>query len=136
MKRSPLRRRKPLKPRQGLKATGSPGTPRKPSAASVARREARKRRRWERQFHSEEFVLFVKWLECVYCGRTPCEVHHEPTRSAGGTWKDTSPLCWECHPYRHKVGVKTFWGATCLTPEESNARTHRLWLEHSEGLGR
>lgn len=35
--------------------------------------------------------------------------HHEPTRGAGGTDKDTLPLCAHHHHVRHVVGVVAFW---------------------------
>ncbi len=43
--------------------------------------------------------------------------HHEPSRGAGGTDKDTVPLCRRCHEERHRVGLRLFnakWGVDLL----------------------
>lgn len=130
MKRTRLPCRKPLKARDGFRA---PRTPmkrskkrRRPPRTSVAKREAR----WSEQFRSEDFVRFVKGLRCAMCGtRADIEVHHDPPRSRGGTWKDTSPLCkWVCHPYRHSKGVVTFWREVGTTYQAANEATQAKWL--------
>ncbi len=96
----------------------------------------RKRERFKRQFHSDEYAEFVGTLPCLSCGRHATErrpnvMHHDPTRGAGGTWKDTSPLCNDCHTMgrgaRHTVGVKTFWDRVGMTYQEANERTQRAW---------
>ena len=91
---------------------------------------AKKEERWELQYRSEDFVMFVKSLPCVRCGtRSDIEVHHDPPRSRGGAWKDTSPLCkWECHPKRHSDGEISFWRELGTTYARSNADTHAKWL--------
>lgn len=126
MKRSRLSRRTPFKRGKGPKRPKAPPRGvkgrRGPSPASTAR--------WSKQYRSEEFVLFVKSLPCVRCTKHGnIEVHHDPPRSRGGTWKDTSPACkWECHPRRHSLGVKTFWAEVGMSYQQSNAETHAKWL--------
>jgi len=118
--------------------------PRDPSTrpkgrAKAARRRERDTARFERHFLSEERVAFVKSLPCVRCGGVhrpqwwPIEVHHDPTKSAGGTYRDTSPLCLGCHRLRHSVGVETFW-SEFGSYEASNAATQAAWLAHTSGL--
>lgn len=91
---------------------------------------AKKAERWRLQFRSVEFVLFVKSLKCVRCGKhaITMHVHHDPTRGNGGTWKDTSPLCLHCHARRHSKGVETFWSEVGRTYTRSNAETQKAWL--------
>jgi len=127
-----MKRKTPLRPRQGpQKARGRWDKGKPPSKATKARREARRRKRWALQFHSEEFVRFVQSLPCVSCGHTPSEAHHDPPRSCGGTWLDVSPLCHDCHTLgpesRHRAGRDTFWARVGLTREQANARTQMLW---------
>lgn len=127
MKRTSLRRKTPLKAREGLKRASGASKPSKPLGPTSPRSRRRKRARFERQYFSVERVEFIKGLRCVYCSRSPCENHHEPTRGAGGVYTDISPLCPGCHFMRHRYGAKTFWGAQCITSAESNARTQELW---------
>ena len=72
-------------------------------------------------------MYFIQKLPCVRCGEGPCANHHDPTKGAGGTYTDISPLCHTCHQRRHNVGAKTFWLEVGMSYEESNARTHEAW---------
>lgn len=45
---------------------------------------------------------------CCVCGAWPVHAHHEPSRGAGGTDKDTVPLCPTCHDERHRWGRAAF----------------------------
>ena len=124
-----------MKPREG------PTSPK--GRAKAARKRERDTARFEKHFHSEERVLFVKRLPCVRCGKrflSPwmVHVHHDPTKAAGGTYKDTSPVCGICHTLgghaRHTVGVETFWAEVGMSYAASNAATQAAWLAYSEGL--
>ncbi len=42
------------------------------------------------------------------CRLGPVVAAHNPSRGAGGTDKDTAPLCWHHHDQQHRVGIKTF----------------------------
>lgn len=133
MKKSRLTRKTPLKGRAG------PVKPREdvglPKGSVTIRRRLRALERFKTQFHSEEFVRFVKSLPCRRCGRRPSEMHHEPPRSRGGTWEDVSPLCRDCHTAgpgaRHTVGQKTFWRGVGTSPTQANQETHKAWLDHT-----
>ena len=47
---------------------------------------------------------------CQMCGKPPpCDPHHEPSRSRGGSDEDTVPLCRACHRRRHQMGARAFW---------------------------
>jgi 5-methylcytosine-specific restriction endonuclease McrA len=70
--------------------------------------EKRRRKRFLKQFHSKEFVEWVRAQDCVACGNWPCEVAHVRSRGAGGTWEDTVPLCPRCHHEQHNGGITTF----------------------------
>lgn len=50
------------------------------------------------------------------CARVPCDPHHEPPRSCGGSDADTLPLFRECHDERHRVGGRAFWASRGRDP--------------------
>jgi hypothetical protein len=68
---------------------------------SWKRRQSRRARLFERSFHSEERVLFIKSLPCEVTGRLSDTVVNAHTRSrgAGGTYKDIVPLLSEVHQH-------------------------------------
>lgn len=81
---------------------------------TTARGKARKRERFERAFHSVEFVLFVKSLGCCVpgCERTDIQCAHvDRPRSRGGRWFEIAPLCGsEDRPGHHREQEKrTKW---------------------------
>lgn len=82
----------------------------------------RRSRLFRRQFLSGDFVQYVKALPCEKCGGSPCDVHHEPPRSRGATWRDVIPLCLECHFVRHQVGEATFWQGHDLVGAKSKVQ--------------
>lgn len=122
LRRTPLKRRSPLNKGD---AELSRSTPMK-----RVNRE-RKDREWVKQFHSDEFVEFTHDQPCVRCGATPSEPHHEPLRSQGGTWKNVSPVCPDCHTLgadaRHRTSAERFW-TFGKTAEEANRTHHYAWL--------
>ena len=130
-RRKPLARKSPLRARKGLRRGRGRLNRRRALGGNVASEKAT--RRWESAFLSEEFVRFVQSQPCVRCGQVPSEVHHDPTRGAGGTWLDTTPVCTPSHRRRHQQGPVTFWTELGTTHTEANARTHQRWLAYSEG---
>jgi hypothetical protein len=122
-----LKRKTPLRKRQGpAKPRGPRTTSPTKGKASKARSRARKAKRFERQFGPPGFAEFVRNLPCVSCGHTPCEVSHDPSRGAGGTWLDCHSLCRPCHRRLHQ-GHETFWAELGMTREQANARTQMAW---------
>lgn len=97
MKRTPLTRNTALR-------RGDSVLERKTPLAKVNRKRAKRRR--ARDFGSK--ADFVRALPCLVCGTKPSEPHHFPTRGAGGTSKDLTPLCTEHHREFHGTGAKTF----------------------------
>lgn len=127
MKKSPLHRYTPLD--RGT-AELSRSTPMK--KRNVERHE----REWVKQFHSEAFVRFTHDRPCVRCGRTPSDPHHEPLRSQGGTWKNVSPVCPDCHTLgpdaRHNTSAEAFWASVGKSAEVCNRAHHMAWLARKE----
>ncbi len=90
----------------------------------------KKREKFARQFHSPEFVEFTKRSACTVCFRSPCEAAHNPSRGAGGTWRDVSPLCRKHHLEQHQ-GVETFQRNHSIDFEQTNAQHVRAWETHN-----
>ena len=70
--------------------------------AATARRQARSRAKFRRQFHSDAFVDFIHSLGCVVplCTSEQIEAAHVEKRSRGQrvTWEAVVPLCvWHHH---------------------------------------
>ncbi len=74
------------------------------------RREVRRARLFERSFHSEERVLFIKSLPCEVTGRLSDTVvnAHTKSRGAGGTYKDIVPLSFRGHRDYDELGEEDF----------------------------
>lgn len=91
--------------------------------------------RFARQFHSAEFVEWMRSRACDCCYKhTPCmEVHHVKTRGAGGTWRDTVTLCLWCHNAIHREGVATFCRARGW-PLERLSELAAVYAEEWEAL--
>jgi len=88
---------------------------------------ARKRQKFARQFHSAEFVEWSKMQPCAVCFRYPTECAHNPSRGAGGTWRDITQLCFTHHREQHTRGVETFQAKHGINFEQSNAQHVRAW---------
>ncbi len=87
----------------------------------------RKREKFKRQFHSDEFLAFTRMQPCAVCFRYPCQAAHNPSRAAGGTWRDVSPMCPHHHREQHTVGVETFQKAHGIDFKQTNAQHVRAW---------
>lgn len=97
MKRSPIKRKTPLRSNSGLK-TKTPIRPKNPKRAAKLRKK---------QFGGAYRDLIVS-LGCCVCGRSPSEPAHVKSRGAGGTAKDMVPLCSEHHREQHQIGIRSF----------------------------
>lgn len=66
------------------------------------------------KYWSPGHVGFVRGRECAISGKKGhvcsgrMEVHHEPTRGAGGDDRRCAPLCSAAHEERHRKGRKWF----------------------------
>lgn len=63
------------------------------------RRADRAAAKYERNFHSAEYVLFTKAQPCAFCNGGPCFTAHMNARGMGGSggdWTRTLPVCWDC----------------------------------------
>lgn len=90
MKRTPLKRKKPLRQRTPL------------------RRKAKKPKRTGREI-DELFLAFIRRQSCAVplCGKL-AEPHHLKTRGAGGSDLTCIPLCRYHHMDVHNIGTKRF----------------------------
>lgn len=118
----------------------------------LAQRSARESARRRRELQDGEQAALVQRLPCCSCRRADfdlalarlapailtgaadllpiSEAHHEPTRAAGGTDRDTLPLCTECHRRRHDTGRRTFWGRAGVDPLVISDRIRAIVAEH------
>ena len=115
----------PLNLKTGLKRK----TPLKPSQLrprSVD--EDKASARWREQYHSEEYLAWIKGFPCLLCGGRAHHAHHFKTRGARGTWKDQGPVCATCHAGLHTEGCKSF-------PKRHN-RTHEGLLDDVAALAK
>lgn len=93
--------------------------------------KGRKARLREQQWGPPGWVQFVKSQRCCACHGPYPEAAHEPSRGAGGTWKDIVPLCAHCHRTRpgaiHQIGRRLFEEKNNLDLEEVKARLLDKW---------
>lgn len=130
MKRTPLKRKTWLN--RGTKGLARTGGPKRGKGVNPVNRERRAKLR-EKQFgrHAD----FIRSLACVaqgsYCkGRI--EVAHVKSRGAGGTAKDTVPMCWAHHKLQHWLGRDTFERMQGL---DLAAIAAELWQRSPESRG-
>ena len=91
--------------------------------------------KWERAYRSEEYVAWIRELECQGCGRLPSEAAHTATGGMGrkGPWQTIIPLCKSCHHKVHTQGWSVLQ-MTHKTAELLAAATVQRWeREHGEG---
>lgn len=99
MKRSPLSKISASK----LKALGGFAWSTFKQRVTGIKKRNRERAAWkfERNFHSSEFVDFTRGQVCSCgCGRGPCEAAHGEPRGmegCGADWTRVFPLFWQCH---------------------------------------
>ena len=68
----------------------------------------RKAAKFRRHFYNKTYLKAIQEMPCLVCRRSPCHAHHHPTKGAGGTWRDLTPLCPVCHGEFHSQGQRTF----------------------------
>ena len=121
MKRSPLTRKTRLRKRNPARAAKRKAECFGPQAA-LCRRCACVAcfSRWLRSEHPDDPAP-SSWVTVWAAGRT-AEPHHEPSRGAGGTDRDTLPLCREHHTERHSTAAAAFWAKFGVDPEAVKAR--------------
>jgi hypothetical protein len=90
VKRSPLKRSKPLKRRVRLRA--------------INRVRIKARRAVE--FGAQ--AAMCRGLPCLVCGARPSDPHHVKSRGAGGRDEHCVPLCRTHHDYFHSAGRLSF----------------------------
>lgn len=118
LKKTPLRRKTPLK----SKVVSWWEKVRKVLPKQNVKRAKKAK---EEDFGPPGFVEFVHRQGCVVArqARTfegclgPIQVAHVRSRGAGGSWRDTVPLCLGHHREQHSIGVKTFAKRHCLDLE-------------------
>ena len=98
---------------------------------------ARTRQRFDEQFHSPERCYWLKSWGCVvkHCHNgLPLHIHHVRSRGAGGTWKDTLPLCRNHHREIHDTGVETFAAKYDIDLAERAAEFVTRWENGDEAF--
>lgn len=77
---------------------------------SRKRRQSRRARLFERNFHSQERVRFIKSLPCEVTKRPSDTVvnAHMKSRGAGGTYRDIVPLSSVVHQHFDEMSQATF----------------------------
>lgn len=132
-------------PRPKSKPRRIPTKNRAPISRKPIKAKKRTKAEYERIYHSEARVQFVKRLPCVGCGRVLIpklmdNAHIEP----GGVGRKADydkivPLCnkfaptYSCHGYFHSTGrafVEKLYG---INLEELAEETQRAWLQFSCG---
>lgn len=104
MKRTPPKRKSPIRRSAAPNAPKAPRTPipkKNPARASLA---------LARAFGGEERVVWIQAQPCIACGRGPSTNAH--VRSGGASRRADAqwivPLCPPCHTELHQFGQKTF----------------------------
>ena len=69
---------------------------------------------------------WIRELGCLVCNERPVQPHHFPTRGAGGTAKDLTPLCQYHHAQFHEMGPGSFQETYEV---DLVAEAARLWAE-------
>ena len=108
------------------------------NATTRKRQKERKARAFARAYHSEERVVWVKQLNCVVCGRTPCDNAHTETGGTGrkAGYKTIVPLCSGVgghHNELHATGIRTFEDKYTINLRGKALRTQGWWLDHQSG---
>lgn len=132
LKRTPLRRRTPLRP-------GGPLDRRTPLRVRVKispRNDERRRRLFLRAYGSEERVAWIRRQPCAVpgCGwRHGCHNAHVLSKGAGGTADDVVPLCGLHHHQQHQLGAQTFEERHGVDLCDLAAEYARRWRERGDG---
>jgi hypothetical protein len=153
MKRSPLRRNKPLRSSGQPEARTEPA--RDPDNARAWRQRSKRlsprnakraAERRERDFGDDARVAAIKRMRCM-CTRAPkrhpeCTggysepSHVRHSRGAGGTNDDIGPHSSGCHRAWHQHGLETYLAAIGWTDDDLEAELARVnaWLEGADSM--
>lgn len=87
-----------------------------------------------KQYGEDSFIL---WLHGLVCGIPGCEARdveqaHAKSRGAGGTWRDSLPLCRAHHREQHQLGLLTFETKYGVDLRSLAAATVALWEAQHE----
>jgi hypothetical protein len=98
---------------------------------TAERKKERKRQLFERHFHSDERVRFMRSLPCEVTGRL-MDSHnaHTKSRGSGGTYKDVVPLSFLVHKDYDEMPATWFQHKYKRTKEsvrERAAHYQKLW---------
>lgn len=93
-------------------------SPPKPRATAIKKVNPKRRKKAHAKgFGPEGYMDFLKSYGCIVArerdGDTsdcegPIDMAHVRSRAAGGTWKETTPLCRKHHGIQHRHGIKSF----------------------------
>ena len=102
------------------------------------RREERRARLFENNFHSKERVLFIKSLPCEVTGRMSATVvnAHMKSRGAGGTYRDIVPLSFDAHRAFDEMPESKFealYQRTKQSIKDCAPAYQLLWEESQDG---
>lgn len=126
MKRSPMKRRTPLRSRRGLVVASAGRQTRKPINS---RNSARQRRSFARAYGSKARVEWLKAEPCAISGRTPCDVVHAIGGGMGrkSDARFTLPLHRDLHRELHQIGVASFEAKYSISLVGVAAVTNARW---------
>ena len=88
----------------------------------------RAKTKFARNFGSVERVTAIQAMNCVVCGRTPCQNAHVTARGMGGyngSYQDVIPLCPSCHREQGELGNRRFADKHGISYEAAIAETRR-----------
>lgn len=88
----------------------------------------RAKTKFARNFGSVERVAAIQAMNCVVCGRTPCQNAHVTARGMGGyngSYQDVIPLCPSCHREQGELGNSRFADKHGISYEAAIAETRR-----------
>jgi hypothetical protein len=91
----------------------------------------RRKRNFEKHYHSEERVLAVRSLGCLICGQEADNAHVK-SKGSGGTYKDIVPLCWIHHNELHNKGETRFQNQYLLDLEKEAEKVSETLDNESE----
>ena len=82
-----------------------------------------------KQYGEDAFILWLHRLECAIpgCHGRDVEQAHAKSRGAGGTWRDSLPMCRAHHRRQHAVGLLTFEQEVGIDLRTLAAETIRAW---------
>tara|TARA_R110000824_G_scaffold100098_5_gene238004 strand:+ start:3616 stop:3957 length:342 start_codon:yes stop_codon:yes gene_type:complete len=104
---------------------------------SKQRRAERRKALFQRQFHSDERVRFIRGLACDLTGKV-CSIHnaHMKSRGAGGDYKTIVPLQFMAHKDFDEMPEEKFeakYGRSKQSVRERAPLYQKIWEQHKRG---